>query len=609
MAETSSSAAVPASDSGPPPTHAGYRSAGTRARVASGFLIAAAVVEVLSAAWQLGVPDYGTVLVDPDSATESELVLAVIWDLAGLAVGIGGLAVLIGTGLAFLAWHSRMVDNLPALGLGTPDQSPRWAIAGWFIPIVNLFWPYQSITDAAERMAPPDVHRRNLILAWWLLFLAYGLLGRVSLFTNVRTGFSTFDTWALDLIASLLGVVAAVLAVRMVRSLQGDADRVAGARFSAQPAHASGLPSGQTGGAVPIEPPPPLVAPSGLPLNVPVPAQPLVKAPLRSSVPRRLVAWIVDWVILGVAVGLVSAITQDQVVRVLISIGLPATYFSWFFSTSGQTLGKRLLGIRVVTITGAPLSSRTGLLRTIGYVLSWVPFGIGFLWAVWDREKQAGQDKIAATIVVPAVSDSEQLVGTVDLSAIRDTRRRWLAGLGIATLVVVGGFAFLVRAGVEEVNQMGPWPPPGTEPETVVSADLSGLGLIAGKPMDPRAGGFWTEGNYEEGALLVYDSGGVEAVLIWALRYPDLATASGDFLGAAEWAESNCGQWFSVNALSSGVIHCQAADAYNKTFWNERWIVDIVALEGSELTPDILIDGVRDALAAQWAGISQPSAN
>lgn len=32
------------------------------------------------------------------------------------------------TAAAFLAWLSRSVDNVPALGGGRPDFSPRWAI-------------------------------------------------------------------------------------------------------------------------------------------------------------------------------------------------------------------------------------------------------------------------------------------------------------------------------------------------------------------------------------------------------------------------------------------------------------------------------------------------
>lgn len=87
----------------------------------------------------------------------------------------------------------------------------------------------------------------------------------------------------------------------------------------------------------------------------------------------------------------------------VISFVLFILYFTLFTADGGQTLGKRLLGIRVVLRDGGSISQRTAFLRTIGYLLSGF-FGtfLGFLWALWDRSNQTWHDKIAGTVVVRA---------------------------------------------------------------------------------------------------------------------------------------------------------------------------------------------------------------
>lgn len=64
------------------------------------------------------------------------------------------------------------------------------------------------------------------------------------------------------------------------------------------------------------------------------------------------------------------------------------------------TLGKRLLGIRVVDESGAHLSFRKACHRNVAKTLSALPLGLGFLWAAWSKTKQAWHDTIAGCYVV-----------------------------------------------------------------------------------------------------------------------------------------------------------------------------------------------------------------
>jgi uncharacterized RDD family membrane protein YckC len=79
---------------------------------------------------------------------------------------------------------------------------------------------------------------------------------------------------------------------------------------------------------------------------------------------------------------------------------LNMAYFTWFHGTTGQTPGKRLMGLRVVRDTGEAISFGTAFLRWVGYLISFLPLCIGFLWAGVDRRKQAWHDKIAGTVVI-----------------------------------------------------------------------------------------------------------------------------------------------------------------------------------------------------------------
>lgn len=65
----------------------------------------------------------------------------------------------------------------------------------------------------------------------------------------------------------------------------------------------------------------------------------------------------------------------------------------------GQTVGKMLLGIRVVATGGGPLGLGPALLRTLAYVLSAIPLGLGFLMAGLRNDGRALHDLMAGTRV------------------------------------------------------------------------------------------------------------------------------------------------------------------------------------------------------------------
>ena len=81
-------------------------------------------------------------------------------------------------------------------------------------------------------------------------------------------------------------------------------------------------------------------------------------------------------------------------INLLVSIA----YNVGFWMLSGQTPGKRVLGLRVMRRDGTRLRAGNALLRYVGYWISAI-FFLGFLWILFDNKRQGFHDKIAGTIV------------------------------------------------------------------------------------------------------------------------------------------------------------------------------------------------------------------
>jgi uncharacterized RDD family membrane protein YckC len=81
-------------------------------------------------------------------------------------------------------------------------------------------------------------------------------------------------------------------------------------------------------------------------------------------------------------------------------------YFTYFEGgASGQTIGKRALGIRVIDFAGGgPIGNSRAFIRYIGRIVSSIPLLLGYFWMLWDGEKQTWHDKMAGAVVVPTSS-------------------------------------------------------------------------------------------------------------------------------------------------------------------------------------------------------------
>ena len=79
-------------------------------------------------------------------------------------------------------------------------------------------------------------------------------------------------------------------------------------------------------------------------------------------------------------------------------------YFGYFWSKDGQSIGMKLVNVRVIRQNQSePISFwRAAFRGTLGYYISSLIFGLGYIWAAFDGNKEAWHDKLFNTWVVRA---------------------------------------------------------------------------------------------------------------------------------------------------------------------------------------------------------------
>jgi len=233
-------------------------------------------------------------------------------------------------------------------------------------------------------------------------------------------------------IRSLNPKVSEALDRAILRAVEQDPDRRWQSARQMQHALVSLRPAspGPVPGQLPVAPPvsapmapsvapityaPPMVDTS---LPTPAPAKPIsvpaaapAVAPFEfASFGRRFMASLIDGFILMVVVYLLAAIAEvlatDSMGEVFLTFSNLLTlvsgfgYYTYFHARSGQTPGKKAMGIRVVSTDGSPLTIGKSALRSFGYWISALFLYVGFLWMLWDQDSQTWHDKMAGTYVI-----------------------------------------------------------------------------------------------------------------------------------------------------------------------------------------------------------------
>ena len=81
-------------------------------------------------------------------------------------------------------------------------------------------------------------------------------------------------------------------------------------------------------------------------------------------------------------------------------LGMTGLYQLYFAGISGQTMGMRVLGIRLISQRGTTPGPTRGMVRLLAMAPSLLPAGLGWIWALFDREHRALHDHIAGTYLI-----------------------------------------------------------------------------------------------------------------------------------------------------------------------------------------------------------------
>jgi hypothetical protein len=143
-------------------------------------------------------------------------------------MGLLQLGMTLVTGVVFIVWLYRAYSNLLTLGATRLRFARGWAIGGWFVPIWSTFRPKQIVNDAWRGSAPSLPRSYEDVWTdpvppwwqvWWLAFLLSGVLSIAAVRTELTTLEAIRRSSTLYLYSDLLGVLAAIVAVFIVRAI------------------------------------------------------------------------------------------------------------------------------------------------------------------------------------------------------------------------------------------------------------------------------------------------------------------------------------------------------------------------------------------------------
>ena len=84
------------------------------------------------------------------------------------------------TGITFLRWIYRTNKNLRALSGEQMAFTPGWCVGWYFIPLANLFKPYQVMNEIWHVSHENRAVTLSIVGWWWALWLVSNFLGQLA---------------------------------------------------------------------------------------------------------------------------------------------------------------------------------------------------------------------------------------------------------------------------------------------------------------------------------------------------------------------------------------------------------------------------------------------
>ncbi len=146
------------------------------------------------------------------------------------ALNLLSIAVRLTAIITFLMWIHRAHGNLPSLGAVNLEFTPGWAVGYFFIPVLNLIWPYLIVSEIWRGSDPAKYNSISgrylrssswLVARWWGLFLLMTFLNYAHRVIYYVPGVPDVFIKAnyLSGIGCLVTAISAAVAIKLVRTI------------------------------------------------------------------------------------------------------------------------------------------------------------------------------------------------------------------------------------------------------------------------------------------------------------------------------------------------------------------------------------------------------
>jgi hypothetical protein len=149
-------------------------------------------------------------------------------DLREREVAVLQVLLYIVTAIVFGRWIYLAHRNLPSLDARYLRFRPGWAIGSFFVPIINLWAPYQAMRDLAKASRSPRHWELEdtppVIIIWWMLWLIVGFMerGTGGIGLRAQTAPELFNLTVFKLVAAVFSISLYLLALYIVRRIARD---------------------------------------------------------------------------------------------------------------------------------------------------------------------------------------------------------------------------------------------------------------------------------------------------------------------------------------------------------------------------------------------------
>jgi len=129
--------------------------------------------------------------------------------------------------ITFIQWFRRAYYNLHQCA-DNLSHSEGWAAGSWFVPILNLFRPYQIMLELYSRtstvLSKHDIQLKKYLDTqflgfWWTLWIINNFLGNYTLKSSMKTESidSMLNVCLVEMVGNIIMIVLSLITIRVIK--------------------------------------------------------------------------------------------------------------------------------------------------------------------------------------------------------------------------------------------------------------------------------------------------------------------------------------------------------------------------------------------------------